>query len=72
MGIDVESQATLDEAVDRAEAEGEKLVGEIGQIVSIDMAQLAQIARELQATVITVGPITIPAFTIRLAKGDTK
>lgn len=76
MALDVESRATIDEAIDRAKAAGSQLTSDAAAqikqslLASIDGAYTAatRLLAAQDGWTLEIGPITIPAITIRLTK----
>ena len=67
MGIDVESQQTIDEAIAKAQLAGQALIDSAVAQIGIQVrAWIDETFRNLDNTVITIGPIQIPAFTIKI------
>ena len=68
MGIDVESQQTIDEAIAKAQLAGQALIDSAVAQIGIQVrAWIDETFRNLDNTVITIGPIQIPAFTIKIS-----
>jgi hypothetical protein len=76
MAINVESQAVIDEAIDRATVRIKEIVatalGELGKDSAALMATLRSEREGFQTWAegleVTIGPITIPAFKITLGR----
>jgi hypothetical protein len=76
MAINVESQAVIDEAIDRATVRIKEIVattlGELGKDTAAMMAALRSEREAFQnwaeSLEVTIGPITIPAFKITLRR----
>ena len=65
--MDVESQQTIDEAIAKAQLAGQALIDSAVAQIGIQVRTwIDETFRNLDNTVITIGPIQIPAFTIKI------
>ena len=65
--MDVESQQTIDEAIAKAQLAGQALIDSAVAQIGIQVRTwIDEIFKNLDNTVITIGPIQIPAFTIKI------
>ena len=65
--MDVESQQTIDEAIAKAQLAGQALIDSAVAQIGIQVrAWIDETFKNLDNTVITIGPIQIPTFTIKI------